>query len=205
MQTHFGWEWILFSGMATKKVGWHGTRKQTKEWEKKKMLEKKNTIQTYHTNPQIGHISTARAIMRTTMMVTVRNIELHSIDRERMALGALAQANIISRGIESINAPNEHTVNNTQKKRLTKRKWRRKQNRLLYGRREIMLCSEYVPLFSLSFCHTLFNRESESFEPLPFYAYLLVFVIFASLTIIGFYRFSIIFSPWRRSQGASFF
>lgn len=50
------------------------------------------------------------------MMVTVRNIELHSIDRERMALGALAQANITSRGIESINAPNEHTVNNTHKK-----------------------------------------------------------------------------------------
>lgn len=97
------------------------------------------------------------------MMVTVRNIELHSIDRERMALGALAQANITSRGIESINAPNEHTVNNTRKKkRLTKRKWRRKQNRLLYGRREIMLCSEYVPLFSLSFCHTLFNIERES-------------------------------------------
>lgn len=55
----------------------------------------------------------------------------------------------------------ERTVNNT-KKRLTKRKWRRKQNRLLYGRREIMLCSEYVPLFSLSFCHTLFNVERES-------------------------------------------
>lgn len=75
--------------------------------EKKKILEKKNTIQTYHTNPQFGHISTARAIMRTTMMVTVRNIELHSIDREKMALRALAQANITSRGIESINAPNE--------------------------------------------------------------------------------------------------
>lgn len=53
--------------------GWHGKREANGD-RKKARKRNQNTMQTYHTSPQFGHISTARAIMRTTMMVTVRNI-----------------------------------------------------------------------------------------------------------------------------------